>query len=556
MKNLLILLLVIASSFSSFGQSVSSSVNKNPVKPGEAFKFTVTIDGIDGEVQMRQIQGLQYLGGPAIGQQVQTFGGKKIKTFSYSYTFRAPREGTYDMPAVTVVTSKGTMTTSPFKLKVTNKSEGNNDFFLVLKPSKKEVYVGEPITLKYNVYQRYRNFQVDQYELPDLKGFWSENVGDYQGKWTNVSVNGKTYQMATLKVDVLFPQQSGELTIDNFSMNAVVGSFFNNQKISAKASSITIVAKPLPTGKPSPFIGTFKKLNMTVSTSTEELKANEALTVKIDYSGTGNMKLIPAPDLNWPEDLEVYDPEIRDRISVTENGISGKRSFEYVVIPRSAGSYSLPDFSTNYFKSASDAYTPLKWEQLILEVGENAAGTDVNYAFNGKTDVQILNQDIRYIKPKPKKLKLPGSIFFGSLPFYLLYGSPFALFVLALVSNANRKKKMADVSGYKQKRAGKTMKKWLNEAKKHDNDPSAFYAALQNGLEQYLMDKFFLERSKLSRETIATRLGAYASAEVTSSFLALWDKTVMARFAPVSTAEIAGDLEKANEILTQIESVK
>ncbi|MDG1260218.1 MAG: BatD family protein [Flavobacteriales bacterium] len=556
MKNILILLFLSCICLPSLGQSASASVNKNPVKPGEAFKFTISIDGIDGDVRMRQIKGLQFLGGPAIGQQFQSGNGRRSKIYSYSYTFRAPKEGTYEMPAVEVVTSKGTFTTSPFNLKVTNKSEGSNDFFLVLQPSKKEVFVGEPITLKYNVYQRYRNFQIDQYELPDLKGFWSENVADHQGQWANVSVNGKTYQMATLKVDVLFPQQSGELIIDNFSMNAVVGNFFNNQKISAKASSIKIDVKPLPAGKPNSFLGTFKKLSMTVSTSAEELKANEALTVKVEFTGTGNMKLIPAPVLDWPEDLEVYDPEIRDRISVTANGISGKRSFEYVVIPRSAGTYTLPDFSTSYFKSASAAYTPLRWEQVILQVVENADGVDVNYAFNGKTDVQILNQDIRYIKPKPKKMKLPGSIFFGSLPFYLLYGSPFALFIFSLIARSNRKKKMADVSGYKQKRAGKTMKKWLNEAKKHDNDPAAFYGALQNGLEQYLMDKFFLERSKLSRETIATRLGAYASEEATTSFLALWDKTVMARFAPISTSEIAGDLDKANAILTEIESVK
>lgn len=556
MRNILIIFLLSAICLPSFGQEVSSSVNKNPVKPGEAFKFTISIEGSDGDVRMRQIKGLQFLGGPAIGKQVQTINGKTSTTFSYSYTFRAPQEGTYEMPSIEVITPKGTLSTASFNLKVSNKSEGSNDFFLVLEPSKREVFVGEPITLKYNVYQRYRNFQVDQYELPDLKGFWSENVADHQGKWANVSVNGKTYQMATLKVEVLFPQQSGELIIDNFSMNAVIGNFFNNQRISAKASPVTITTKPLPAGKPEAFLGTFKKLNMNVTTSAEKLKANEALTVKVEYSGTGNMKLIPAPLLNWPEDLEVYDPEIKDRISVTANGISGKRSFEYVVIPRSAGTYELPDFSTSYFKTSSGAYTPLKSELITLEVAENADGSDVNYAFNGKTDVQILNQDIRYIKPKPKRLQRPGSIFFGSLPFYLVYASPFALFIFALIANSNRKKKMADVSGYKQKRAGKTMKKWLNEAKKHNNDPTAFYAALQNGLEQYLMDKFFLERSKLSRETIATRLEAYASEEISTSFLALWDKTVMARFAPVSTSEIAQDLEKANEILTQIESVK
>jgi len=236
-----------------------------------------------------------------------------------------------------------------------------------------------------------------------LRGFWNEQVKDHQGQWSNVSVNGKNYQVATLKIDVLFPQQSGTFTLENFKMDAVVGNFFNAQKINAISAPISITVNPLPSGKPDNFVGAFKNLSMKVEPSSLEVKANEAVNIKVTYSGVGNLKLISEPQIKWAEDLEVYDPEISDQITVNSNGMSGKRTFEYVIIPRSEGTYNLPDFKTSYYKLSGQTYVPLLWERKVLSATANAAGADVNYSFNGKTDVQILNQDIRYIQNVPKK---------------------------------------------------------------------------------------------------------------------------------------------------------
>jgi len=119
-----------------------------------------------------------------------------------------------------------------------------------------------------------------------------------------------------------------------------------------------------------------------------------------------------------------------------------------------------------------------------------------------------------------------------------------------------RKSKEQDATGYKQKRAGKNLKKWLNEASKQQDDSTKFYASLQNGLENYLIDKFFMERSKLSRQAIQSRIQAYAGDAICSQFLTLWDKTEMARFAPITSSEIPEDLSKANDLLSKIEAIK
>jgi hypothetical protein len=557
MHRLILCFLALIFSFLAHGQSATCSVNKNPVRPGEALKITVSVTGVNGEVQMRQIEGLQFLNGPSVGEQHQTINGKRTSTYSYAYTFRAQKEGTIQIPSIIVITGNKKLKTDPFKIEVSNKQEAkSSDFFLVLDASKRRVNIGEAVVLKYKVYQRYRGFQIEGYDFPELKGFWNEQVKDHQGQWSNVSVNGKNYQVATLKIDVLFPQQSGTFTLENFKMDAVVGNFFNAQKINAISAPLSITVNPLPSGKPDNFVGAFKNLSMKVEPSSLEVKANEAVNIKVTYSGVGNLRLISAPQIKWPEDLEVYDPEISDRITVNSNGMSGKRTFEYVIIPRSEGIYNLPDFKTSYFRLEGQSYAPLSWESQVLSATANEAGADVNYSFNGKTDVQILNQDIRYIQNIPTKINVQGSLFFGSLSFYLIYASPFALFLLSFLALRNQKSKEQDTTGYKQKRAGKNLKKWLNEASKQQNDSSKFYASLQNGLENYLIDKFFMERSKLSRQAIQSRIQAYAGDDLCIEFLTLWDKTEMARFAPMTSSEIPEDLSKANDLLSKIEAIK
>ena len=180
--------------------SVSASVSKNPVAPREAFKLTITITNSDGQIKLPAVDGLQLLYGPSTGQSVRIDNGRKTSETSYTYTFRANVEGKIEIPAIPVRTSTGVLKTHPFTLNVSKNSDSSisQNFVTVIEASKTKVYLGEPVVIKYKVYQRYNSFNIESYDLPEFDGFWVENVGDHQGRWENQIINGQRYSVATI----------------------------------------------------------------------------------------------------------------------------------------------------------------------------------------------------------------------------------------------------------------------------------------------------------------------------------------------------------------------
>lgn len=106
---------------------------------------------------------------------------------------------------------------------------------------------------------------------------------------------------------------------------------------------VTINVRPLPLESSGELrqrvVGTFT-LNPSISTT--QARANGAITLRLEISGTGNMKLIRDPIVQFPDNFEVYDPTVNNSLNVTTNGLTGVRTVEYMAIPRYEGSYSDP----------------------------------------------------------------------------------------------------------------------------------------------------------------------------------------------------------------------
>ncbi|WP_306642767.1 BatD family protein [Sanyastnella coralliicola] len=536
--------------------SVSASVSKNPVAPREAFKLTVTITNSDGQIKLPAVDGLQLLYGPSTGQSVRIDNGRKTSETSYTYTFRANVEGKMEIPAIPVRTSAGVLKTRPFTLSVSKNSDSSisQNFVTVIEASKKKVYLGEPVVIKYKVYQRYNSFNIESYDLPEFDGFWVENVGDHQGRWENLIINGQRYSVATIKIDVIFPQRTGDFTLFGFNMSGVVGGFFNRQRVESTSQSVNIEVLPLPEGKPANFLGSFPSLSIRRTYSALDMKANQALDMGVEFSGKGALRLIQEPKTDWPSDMEVFDPEVRDRISTTASGVSGKRTYSYVVIPRTEGNYEIPGLDFSYFNTIKKQYEKINLEAITLKVSPSEAGSDVPYSFNAKSDVQILNKDIRYIRSDAGKLTRPANIFFGSLPFYLSYGAPFLIFIGAIAYRRKKINEAGDVEGTRRKKAKRSAKKWLSEASKGRDNSNVFYSALARGMEQYVMDKFTIDRSRLNERSMNDIVRSATDEETAERFMKVWKTCQQARFAPVSQMSKNDLLDEANQLIDKIES--
>lgn len=558
---LLALLAFFFSAVCAFAQEVKveASVSRNPVTPGETVQLVVTIFNSNGEVKMPQIQGLQFLYGPTYGQNVMTINGRRTVEYTYTWSFRAVKEGVVNIPDIAVRTSAGVLRTEPIALKISAGSQSSlsGNFIVSIEPSKRTVYLGEPLTVEYKVYQLYGNFRPESYEFPDYSGFWPEEIADHQGRWENQLINGQRYQVATLKITVLYPQKTGKFTFEGFSMTGIVGSMFNRQRVSAVSKPVEIEVLPLPGATPENFIGTYGKMEVTVAASTTHVKANEAVTLTITYSGRGNLRLLQEPKINWPADLEVYDPEVIDRFTVAPQGITGKRSFQYLLIPRTAGNYTIPEIVASWFDLSSRQFVKKSTESLVLEVAPgDGSSSDLSYSYNSKSDVQVLNQDIRYIRPEPGDLTARTQMFFGSVWFYGLFAFPPLVFIYLIFLRKKRLNAVENWRGEKQKSAGRTVRKWLKAAEAKKEDPNAFFTALHQALEHYALDKTGLDRSRMTSNSLQTILAAMTNVAIAERFVAFYEKCSMARFAPAGASDVQDALREARDVIEQIESFR
>jgi hypothetical protein len=333
-------------------------------------------------------------------------------------------------------------------------------------------------------------------------------------------------------------------------MTGVVRSgFFSREEVSATSTPIKIEVLPLPPGKPDNYLGAFSELKMTVEPSRTSLKTNEALDLVVTFQGKGNMRLLPEIKPTWPVDFELFDPEIEDNISITESGASGKKVMRYIVIPRSAGQFSIPSFTYSYFNTQEKKYVELISDPIELIV-EKANGQATNgYSFNSKSDVQVVNQDIRYIRKSSGRQfddQQPGAV------LWLLVVPYLGLFA-GWRWKKRRENEQKNPALARQRKAGKELRKWLSEAESHLIDTRLFYDALGRGLENYLIAKHGIERRKLNKTEIQSILTPIAGSESAMAMLQLLEKCDMARFAPVSEANTRVDLEQANKLLKQLE---
>ncbi|HHZ64028.1 MAG TPA: protein BatD [Flavobacteriales bacterium] len=358
-----------------------ATVSKLNVQVGERFKLEFKFDGNVKKFSPPDLSQFKVVSGPNQSSMSQYVNGNFAQSMVYSYILAAKKKGKLKISGARI-NAHGkahpyddivmNVSVGNAKNKVANQSVdakpkgGNNDLFIKASVNKRNVYVGEGISVTYTVYFKVDIVGNEVSQLPAFKGFWTQDVEmPKQVKVYSATVNGVRYQAADLKKTILFPQRSGDLELDPMHFKAVVrtrasgqsrsifDNFFGGYKdveYIVKSKPIKIVVKPLPEkGKPRNFKGDVGKYKLVSSVDKTELTANDAASLVIKISGSGNLKLIDALELNLPPDVETYDPKITDRVSVKMSGVTGSRTYEHLLVPRHAGQYIIEPVEFSYF---------------------------------------------------------------------------------------------------------------------------------------------------------------------------------------------------------------
>jgi hypothetical protein len=590
MRKLLSILLFATIALTAFADDVQFRAQAPAqVIVGRPFQLSYTVNQRAKDLRAPEFTDFDYIAGPYTSQSSSTsfVNGRRTSTFTltYTYTLMAQKAGTFSIPPATINVGGELYTSNGVKITVLPEDQPSNsgsgqasssgaaqqqggqtaqrsssgpeqgNIFVRTLVSKTKVYEQEAILLSYKVYVAGVDLKqfTNNTSLPDFTSFLQQKIdlNDVQLELENY--NGRNYQTATIYSTLLYPQKSGDITIDPATFEAVLlvpnqarsrsifDDFFNSYTTATRtlrAPGTTIHVTPLPAGKPASYAGGVGKFTMDAKLSSTDVKANEAVTLTLTIRGAGNMKLLKTPAVDWPEGFEQYDPKVTNNFKTSTGGMSGTRTVEYLAIPRAAGDYTLPAVKFGYFDTEKGQYQVLSTPEYTLHIargaGEPAAGTQpAGVSYVNKEDIRELGSDIRYISaarftPSDSPSAL-ARLRFGSWQMYLLYGCPLVLALLLFVIFRKRIRENADIIGVRKRQANSVARKRLKKAKalmqqtangqrptangQAKAEREAFFEEIERASLQYLSDRLSIPTADLNKDTITTTLRSKSVAE-------------------------------------------
>ena len=599
MKPLLQIFILMMLSVSAFADGDISFRASAPssVEAGGKFRvqFTVNTQNVSN-FSAPDFKGFDVIYGPSTSSQssFQIINGHTSQSSSIVYTFvlMGNDPGTYTIGSASIQVDGKTVKSKPVQVRVlpggaggsssgggysgnsrtnhsspsASSSSGPNisgkDLFMTATASRTNVHEQEAILLTYKIYTLVDLTQMDG-KLPTLDGFQIQEIPLPRNKeFTVEQYNGRNYRTVVWSQYLLFPQKSGNLTIPSIPYEGLVltrnrnidpiEAFFNGQsgytetKRKIATPALTIHVSPLP-NKPAEFSGAVGKFSLSSSISTKEVDANDAVTLKIEVKGSGNMKLIATPQVKFPKDFETYDAKVNDKFQLTKSGLAGTKEFEYLFVPRHAGTYEIPATEFIYFDTDARSYKTLKTEGYTLKVnkGKGGSGQSVSNYSGQQQEIQQLNQDIRFIKKGDVALHRQGDTFFGTWKYMLAYLLPVLLFVLLMFLGRKRMKTNANVALSRGKKANKVALKRLKTSKKllDEHDTGKFFDEVLRALWGYVGDKFNMSQESLNKENIEQSLKSrQVPDEYIQQFMKVLNDCEFARYAPGDVNENMGNV--------------
>ncbi|RMG61241.1 MAG: protein BatD, partial [Bacteroidetes bacterium] len=415
-------------------QDFSAFVDKKQVQVGETFQVSFRLSNVQGKTpQFPDFDGFNVRGGPGLSQSTTIVNRQVSQSVTYSFYLQAMSEGSFTIGAATVEAGGQTLRSEPIEVTVSARGSspapgnqggqqaGRNDgpsvedqlkdnVFVRTLVDKTDVYQGEQVTVTYKFYKRVQTMNLTAEDPPRYEGFWVEGVDLPRVTSQQEVYQGRQYQTAVIKQDILFPQRSGELTLDPMTLSCVVQvrtqpanprnpfeRFFNTYQeynYSFKSPAVRLQVKPLPTaGRPAGFSGMVGTFDLETSLDRTETETGEPITLKVTLSGQGNIKKMPPLDLDFPEDFDVFDPQVSEQTSRQGGRLGGRRSYEYLIVPRNPGDYRLPEIRFSYFDVRKGRYETLTGPEYVINVtGEPQLAPAPLPGNIGQDEVELIGQ--------------------------------------------------------------------------------------------------------------------------------------------------------------------
>ncbi|MFH0841849.1 MAG: BatD family protein [Bacteroidota bacterium] len=570
------------------------------VEAGQQLSLSWTVNAGGGQFSAPSFEGFYKLMGPqtSYSSSTQFINGKVTQqtTNSYTYYLQSLEPGSFVIPPASYTVKNKTWYSDSIRIEVvgsgavqqnaqpganpgagtrTRPESSDSEIYVDFVLNRREVYIGEHITATVKIYTRVDLSGINEIKYPSFTGFLKSDIETpplTQLKQENV--NGTNYGTGVIQNFLLYPQLTGEITIDPVQISVLVrqksaetdpffSDFFSTFQTVQRAVISPVVkvdVKPLPGTKPSGFSGVVGKIELKATLSKDSVNVNDAVNFKVSISGNGNLKLAEAPRLTLSPDIEVYDPKVSDNIKNTLAGTSGSRTFDYILIPRHYGDFKIPAVTYSFFNTASGKYETLSTDEYSFYARrgtETASGLTVYGTVTGE-DVRYVGKDIRFIKPNTGKLSRPADLIITKRTFYSIYAIALFVFLLVLFLRREHIRRNADITAVRNRKAGRMAGRRLREAsvclKKGEMD--RFHEEILKAVWGYLSDKLNISAAELNRSSVITVLKEKGVSENDiSSLTGILDNCEYARYSPsASGTEALAIYDSATGFIRSVEN--
>lgn len=503
-----IILLIVLTLFSFVNaQEVRATVSANNIRLSDVFTFKVEAINANKnpEVDLAPLlNDFSIVSGPAQQTNMQWINGKKTSSRSLSWSLVAKREGKLTIPQLTVKLGNNIVQTQSIVMTIaeTDKNYQSNELFLSIEVDKTQAYVGEQITVTYKLFTRV-NMSIQNVDFPKHSGFWTEEIFvPQQVDFKDVVLEGVSYKVATLYRIALFPTKSGKLELTPMTMNCSVvvksrsrnffndpffGSFGNQTVPKVLRTKRTVInVREFPGEIPEGFTGAVGDFNIYSSIVPNNVKTNNAATFKIEFKGTGNINVFSLPEIQFPQNIEIFPPTVKTEKEPFRDQITGTITKEYILIPRKTGRYMIPEIVIPYFNPKVGAWRSTATEpiEISVEPDDNIVNAVGGYT---KEEVELLGEDIRFIRANEIKWKRSHNP-------YLIFGIYLLSIILIILPSLIFKIYESRLSSKDLRRSKSALRTAFKKLRKSDGDQ---FTNTANAVYGYLKDKLQLTSDKL-----------------------------------------------------------
>ena len=557
--------------------SFRAKVSKKTLGINERLQIDFLMNEDGDNFMPPSFESFKVVGGPSQSISNSWINGERTYSKTYTYFLAPKKRGSTNIGQASIEVKGVIYKTSPIEINVTaavdvpkdpNDPEylASESIDLVAEISKTDPYLNEAISVVYKLYIA-ENTGIrtwNEIDKPRYNDFWSQNIDVKELKVQEGLYKGENYRFVVLKKTVLFPQKTGELSLEPLTLDISVEVPSNRRDIFGRRATTTvnrtvtagnrnIKVKPLPKqGRPENFSGAVGEFDFKVESSKKTLTASEAFNLKLEVSGKGNLMLFELPEPILPSSLEIYDPEHSEDIKTSLNGTKGRILDNYTIVTNESGQYPIPPISFSFFNPKTKRYKTINSEKIIITASENPSVSKNNVDNISKIESKDSKFSSIYTSTKLEPIKKDD--FFKSVLFWLLFLTPLFFIPGIVIYTKIKGKRAMDFEGNKIRKNRKLAKKYLSEAKKNIGNKEGFYEALERALHSYLKAKLKIKTVDLSKDRIKSLLdnNSISSSNVTE-FVKLLESCDFARYTPLDKSNMIKDYENASDIISQID---